>query len=401
MNPEFSPDSYSDKCSVCGMFREFTRTLKTIRESYHCGRCDALLLEREQARAILSCYAHLRCQSVSDLVKVSRFRKLRVYEPGTTGPFRRLLRKLPYYQQSDCYAEEARGSSVPLDIPEFMRWQALETIHDLKPRIMTGSLGDAIMGATQIAYSRDESIQDYAFDTQFARANRFDFTAADISKLLKEAGLGEAVVEERRAGWAAYEGLPFQKCWQFDLQSPPTLSCRASGLSFGTWPILPYAGCEFIEVMAGMALPVMGERRAQNEMLEPKFPKLAVLPLDRYRGAAIGGLGDATAWSFYPGKHLGAYGDADAVTTDDPSLAERIRVLRNYGSRVKYINEVQGYNSRLDETQAAILRPIGHESAWTGGAGVGGGRWRAGILGGSGRDLPDDADAALLGTQDG
>ena len=76
----------------------------------------------------------------------------------------------------------------------------------------------------------------------------------------------------------------------------------------------------------------------------------------RYRGAAIGGLGDATAWSFYPGKNLGAYGDAGAVTTDDPALAERIRVLRNYGSRVKYINEVQGYNSRLDEIQAAILR---------------------------------------------
>lgn len=76
----------------------------------------------------------------------------------------------------------------------------------------------------------------------------------------------------------------------------------------------------------------------------------------RYRGAAIGGLGDATAWSFYPGKNLGAYGDAGAVTTDDPALAERIRVLRNYGSRVKYVNEVQGYNSRLDEMQAAILR---------------------------------------------
>lgn len=76
----------------------------------------------------------------------------------------------------------------------------------------------------------------------------------------------------------------------------------------------------------------------------------------RYRGAAIGALGDATAWSFYPGKNLGAYGDAGAVTTDDPAIAERIRVLRNYGSRVKYVNEVQGYNSRLDEMQAAILR---------------------------------------------
>lgn len=85
----------------------------------------------------------------------------------------------------------------------------------------------------------------------------------------------------------------------------------------------------------------------------------------RYHGAAIGGLGDATAWSFYPGKNLGAYGDAGAVTTDDPALADRIRVLRNYGSRVKYVNEVQGYNSRLDEIQAAILRvKLHHMDAW-------------------------------------
>ena len=85
----------------------------------------------------------------------------------------------------------------------------------------------------------------------------------------------------------------------------------------------------------------------------------------RYRGATIGGLGDATAWSFYPGKNLGAYGDAGAVTTDDPALAERIRVLRNYGSRVKYVNDVQGYNSRLDEMQAAILRvKLRHMDAW-------------------------------------
>ncbi|CAG0991954.1 dTDP-3-amino-2,3, 6-trideoxy-4-keto-D-glucose/dTDP-3-amino-3,4, 6-trideoxy-alpha-D-glucose/dTDP-2,6-dideoxy-D-kanosamine transaminase [Anaerolineales bacterium] len=85
----------------------------------------------------------------------------------------------------------------------------------------------------------------------------------------------------------------------------------------------------------------------------------------RYRGAAIGGLGDATAWSFYPGKNLGAYGDAGAVTTDDPALAERIRILRNYGSRVKYVNEVQGYNSRLDEMQAAILRvKLCHMDTW-------------------------------------
>jgi dTDP-4-amino-4,6-dideoxygalactose transaminase len=76
----------------------------------------------------------------------------------------------------------------------------------------------------------------------------------------------------------------------------------------------------------------------------------------RYKGRRIGAHGDAVAWSFYPGKNLGAMGDAGAVTTDDPKIADRIRVLRNYGSRVKYVNEVQGYNSRLDPIQAAVLR---------------------------------------------
>ncbi len=76
----------------------------------------------------------------------------------------------------------------------------------------------------------------------------------------------------------------------------------------------------------------------------------------RYNGRRIGGHGDAVAWSFYPGKNLGALGDAGAVTTRDDLLADRIRMLRNYGSRQKYVNEVQGFNSRLDPAQAAALR---------------------------------------------
>jgi dTDP-4-amino-4,6-dideoxygalactose transaminase len=74
-----------------------------------------------------------------------------------------------------------------------------------------------------------------------------------------------------------------------------------------------------------------------------------------YKGKRLGGHGDAVAWSFYPGKNLGAMGDGGAVTTNDPEIADRLRVLRNYGSRVKYVNEVKGYNSRLDPLQAAIL----------------------------------------------
>jgi dTDP-4-amino-4,6-dideoxygalactose transaminase len=76
----------------------------------------------------------------------------------------------------------------------------------------------------------------------------------------------------------------------------------------------------------------------------------------RYKGKRLGAHGDAVAWSFYPGKNLGAVGDGGAVTTNDPEIADRIRVLRNYGSRVKYVNEELGYNSRLDPIQAAVLR---------------------------------------------
>ncbi|WP_162060651.1 DegT/DnrJ/EryC1/StrS aminotransferase family protein [Undibacterium sp. KW1] len=75
-----------------------------------------------------------------------------------------------------------------------------------------------------------------------------------------------------------------------------------------------------------------------------------------YKGRVSGGLGDAAAHSFYPGKNLGALGDAGGVTTNDAELAKQLKVLRNYGSQIKYHNEVKGYNSRLDELQAALLR---------------------------------------------
>ncbi|MEP6911403.1 MAG: DegT/DnrJ/EryC1/StrS family aminotransferase [bacterium] len=74
-----------------------------------------------------------------------------------------------------------------------------------------------------------------------------------------------------------------------------------------------------------------------------------------YKGKRAGGLGDAAAFSFYPGKNLGALGDAGAIVTNDPAIADRIAALRNYGSRVKYHHEFKGFNSRLDELQAAFL----------------------------------------------
>jgi dTDP-4-amino-4,6-dideoxygalactose transaminase len=74
-----------------------------------------------------------------------------------------------------------------------------------------------------------------------------------------------------------------------------------------------------------------------------------------YHGRKVGVLGHAAAFSFYPGKNLGALGDAGGITTDDDELAQKLRTLRNYGSQKKYHNEVAGFNSRLDELQAAVL----------------------------------------------
>ncbi len=74
-----------------------------------------------------------------------------------------------------------------------------------------------------------------------------------------------------------------------------------------------------------------------------------------WNGVKTGGLGDAAGFSFYPGKNLGALGDAGAVTCKDPNLAQAIRALANYGSNQKYINIYKGLNSRLDEIQAAVL----------------------------------------------
>lgn len=75
----------------------------------------------------------------------------------------------------------------------------------------------------------------------------------------------------------------------------------------------------------------------------------------RFEGKPVGAFADATAYSFYPTKNLGAYGDAGAVTTDNEQLAERIRMLRNYGQKDRYYHELAGINSRLDELQAAVL----------------------------------------------
>jgi dTDP-4-amino-4,6-dideoxygalactose transaminase len=85
----------------------------------------------------------------------------------------------------------------------------------------------------------------------------------------------------------------------------------------------------------------------------------------RYKGKRVGSLGHAAAFSFYPAKNLGGYGDGGMVVTDDQGVADTLRLLRNYGQRQKYQHEVRGYNRRLDTLQAAVLRvKLKYLDAW-------------------------------------
>ncbi len=100
----------------------------------------------------------------------------------------------------------------------------------------------------------------------------------------------------------------------------------------------------------------------------------------RYRGRRIGAHGDAVAWSFYPGKNLGAMGDGGAITTDDAELADRLRKLRNYGSSARYVHEMAGVNSRLDPIQAAVLSvKLAHLDEWNARRSLIAARYREGL----------------------
>jgi len=112
-----------------------------------------------------------------------------------------------------------------------------------------------------------------------------------------------------------------------------------------------------------MPVHLYGQPAAMDELVDIAAPRGIKVIEDAaqahgalYKNKRAGSLGDAAAFSFYPGKNLGALGDGGAVVTNDPSLAARLRALRNYGSSAKYVHDVLGYNARLDELQAAFLR---------------------------------------------
>jgi len=116
-----------------------------------------------------------------------------------------------------------------------------------------------------------------------------------------------------------------------------------------------------------------------------------------YRGRKVGGLGDVGCFSFYPTKNLGAFGDGGLAATQDPTLGERILRLRTYGGRDRYLHEELGFNSRLDEIQAAILRvKLRYLAEWNSRRQAIAVRYRKGLAGlgvGLPEELPDTIHA--------
>ena len=102
--------NYEGVCSICGQYSAFKRKALSIRETFRCLNCRGSLREREQAHAILSIFPELGCESLKDLAANSEFRKLRIFEPGVTGPFRRILKPLPSYHQSFYWEDVPSGS---------------------------------------------------------------------------------------------------------------------------------------------------------------------------------------------------------------------------------------------------------------------------------------------------
>ena len=196
--------------------------------------------------------------------------------------------------------------------------------------------------------------------------------------------------------WAAYTGAKYAVGVANGLEALH-LSLRAMGIGAGDEVIVPsntYIATWLAVTHSGATpIPVEPEERTYN--IDPAQIEAAITPRTRaimpvhlyghpadmgpileiarrhnlrvvedaaqahgaeYRGQRIGSHGDTVAWSFYPTKNLGALGDAGAITTNDESLARDLRRLRNYGSSKRYVCDVVGYNSRLEEIHAAILR---------------------------------------------
>jgi dTDP-3-amino-3,4,6-trideoxy-alpha-D-glucose transaminase len=255
--------------------------------------------------------------------------------------------------------------------------------------------------------------------------------------------IDEAVGRVLRRGWfiLGQEGQSFEADWAAYCQVSHAvgvgngtdaleLALRATGIGPGDEVIVPALTAAFsaMAVSRAGATPIFVDVDAERYTLDPAAFDMAITsrtaavipvhlygcPADmeaivpiarqhnllvledaaqahgaRHRGRRAGGLGDVAAFSFYPSKNLGAYGDAGAIVTDDDGLAEKVRMLRHGGQRRTYEHEVVGTNSRLDEVQAAILRAkLRHLDGWNERRRALAARYRAGLEDCEGLALP-------------
>lgn len=167
-------------------------------------------------------------------------------------------------------------------------------------------------------------------------------------------GAGDEVIVPSNtyiATWLAvsYAGatpIPVEPDWHTCNIDPTAIEAAVTPRTKAIMPVHLYGQCADMDPINEIA------RRHNLKVLEDAAQAHGAC----YLGSRAGSLGDAAGFSFYPGKNLGALGDGGAITTNDEQLAHRVRVLRNYGSQVKYQNLCKGYNTRLDELQASFLR---------------------------------------------
>lgn len=166
---------------------------------------------------------------------------------------------------------------------DFMWWPAAQAAHRHGTRIISGLSGDGIMGGSQIMYAHGGDPPAFSMDRQIAHTLSMGYPPAEVSALLRSPGLGEAIVDELRATWQAYDGTPSQRAWQFALHHRQRHHAGAvpARLAFGSWPTLPYTDNELLKTMAGLPACAFADRQLQLEFLTKKLPRLARLPLDR------------------------------------------------------------------------------------------------------------------------
>lgn len=199
-------------------------------------------------------------------------------------------------------------------------------------------------------------------DNAYCVATGSGFTALELALRALGVGAGDEVIVPAHtfvATWLAVSAtgarpVPVEPGERSYLIDPDLLEAAVTPRTRAVLPVHLYGHPADLDAIAGFA------DRHGLALLEDAAQAHGA----RYRGRRVGA-GHAAAFSFYPGKNLGALGDGGAVVTDDPELADRLRLLRNYGSREKYVHEVPGTNSRLDEIQAAVLATkLAHLDDW-------------------------------------